>query len=127
VTIAAHLQLDEGDPGFAHETHARFFAEPYGEWLPRGLGEDVVSGTHDPLPLAALAERQSEIHMLQTRSAKRSPLAAVRIVTDLVSEGVIEPGLALRRVSPEQVRRFCSCALRRPTRRRFLDHPRRRR
>ena len=28
---------------------------PYGEWLPGGQGEDVVSGTHDPLPLAALA------------------------------------------------------------------------
>ena len=26
-------------------------AEPYGEWLPGGQGEDVVSGTHDPLPL----------------------------------------------------------------------------
>ena len=33
--------------------------EPYGEWLPRGQGEDVVSGTHDPLPLTALAERDA--------------------------------------------------------------------
>ncbi len=36
-------------------TRSRGDPEPYGEWLPGGQGEDVVSGTHDPLPLAALA------------------------------------------------------------------------
>jgi pyruvate,orthophosphate dikinase len=107
--------------------------EPYGEWLPRGQGEDVVSGTHDPLQLSALAEEQPDVHvqlleaaavlerahadvqdieftvergslyLLQTRAAKRSPLAAVRIATDLVSEGMIDVETALRRVSPEQV------------------------
>jgi pyruvate,orthophosphate dikinase len=30
--------------------------EHYGEWLPRGQGEDVVSGAFDPLPVEALAE-----------------------------------------------------------------------
>ncbi|MFD2396571.1 PEP/pyruvate-binding domain-containing protein [Prauserella oleivorans] len=30
-------------------------AEPYGEWLPGGQGEDVVSGRFDPLNLSALA------------------------------------------------------------------------
>ncbi len=31
--------------------------EPFGEWLAGGQGEDVVSGSHDPEPLAALASR----------------------------------------------------------------------
>jgi len=107
--------------------------DPYGEWLPGGQGEDVVSGTHDPLPLRALEEQIGDAHarlleaaerlerehgdvqdieftveggslyLLQTRSAKRSPLAAIRIAVDLVEEGVIGPAEALRRVSPEQV------------------------
>jgi pyruvate, orthophosphate dikinase len=107
--------------------------EPYGEWLPRGQGEDVVSGTHDPLPLDALAsempaanERLLEaakllerehgdvqdieftvergaLYLLQTRSAKRSPLAAVRAAVDLANEGAIDRAEAVRRVSPEQL------------------------
>ena len=107
--------------------------EPYGEWLPKGQGEDVVSGTHDPLPLDALAtqmpaaherlleaakllEREhgdvqdveftverGELYLLQTRSAKRSPLAAVRAAVDLANEGAIDRAEALRRVSPEQL------------------------
>jgi pyruvate, orthophosphate dikinase len=115
--------------------------EPYGEWLPGGQGEDVVSGTHDPLPLAALAESLPGVHrqlldaaellehghadvqdieftvererlyLLQTRAAKRSPLAAVRIAADLVREGTIEPGVALRRVTPEQVQSVLSPTL----------------
>jgi pyruvate,orthophosphate dikinase len=107
--------------------------EPYGEWLPRGQGEDVVSGTHDPLPLDALAtqmpaaherlldaakllEREhgdiqdveftierGELFLLQTRSAKRSPLAAVRAAVDLADEGAIDRAEAVCRVSAEQL------------------------
>jgi pyruvate,orthophosphate dikinase len=106
---------------------------PYGEWLPKGQGEDVVSGTHDPLPLDALAssmpaaherlldaakllEREhgdvqdveftverGELWLLQTRSAKRSPLAAVRAAVDLAQEGAIDRAEALHRVSAEQL------------------------
>ena len=106
---------------------------PYGEWLPKGQGEDVVSGTHDPLPLEALAsampaanerlleaakllEREhgdvqdieftverGELFLLQTRSAKRSPLAAVRAAIDLCNEGAIDRAEALSRVSAEQL------------------------
>ncbi len=106
--------------------------EPYGEWLPRGQGEDVVSGTHDPEPLSALAasmpaahegllaaakllERENgdiqdveftvergELFLLQTRAAKRSPAAAVRAAVDLVGEGAIDRAEALHRVTPEQ-------------------------
>jgi pyruvate,orthophosphate dikinase len=107
--------------------------EPYGEWLPKGQGEDVVSGTHDPLPLEVLAsampgaherlleaakllEREhgdvqdieftverGELFLLQTRSAKRSPLAAVRAAVDLADEGAIDRAEAVRRVSSEQL------------------------
>jgi pyruvate, orthophosphate dikinase len=106
---------------------------PYGEWLPGGQGEDVVSGTHDPLPLSALRDQLPDVHgqlleasrllerehrdvqdieftvergrlyLLQARAAKRSPLAAVRIAIDLVGEGTIDAGAALARVTPEQV------------------------
>jgi pyruvate,orthophosphate dikinase len=108
-------------------------AVPYGEWLPGGQGEDVVSGTHDCLPLSALEEQLSDAHrglldagallerengdvqdieftvqtgrlyLLQTRSAKRSPAAAVRTAVDLAREGAIDPATALARVSPEQL------------------------
>jgi pyruvate, orthophosphate dikinase len=107
--------------------------EPYGEWLPGGQGEDVVSGTHDPLPLDALHDRLPRAHdrlleaaalleqeyadvqdieftiesgalyLLQTRAAKRSPAAAVRTAVDFATEGAIDRQEALRRVSVEQV------------------------
>jgi pyruvate,orthophosphate dikinase len=107
--------------------------EPYGEWLPGGQGEDVVSGTHDCLPLSALHETLPEIHdellrvgarleetggdvqdieftvergrlyLLQTRAAKRSPAAAVRTAVDLAEAGAIDHATALSRVSAEQL------------------------
>jgi pyruvate, orthophosphate dikinase len=106
---------------------------PYGEWLPRGQGEDVVSGRFDALPLTALQEQQPEIHdqllrtattleqegrdvqdieytvesgrlyLLQTRAAKRSPDAAVRIAVALHDEGVLTVDGALGHVSDAQV------------------------
>jgi pyruvate, orthophosphate dikinase len=106
---------------------------PYGEWLAGGQGEDVVSGTHDPVALGALRDQLPDVHaqlleassllerehgdvqdieftvergrlyLLQARSAKRSPLAAVRIARDLVADGTIGADEALARVTPEQV------------------------
>ncbi|GAB3392562.1 pyruvate, phosphate dikinase [Amycolatopsis echigonensis] len=108
--------------------------EPYGEYLPRGQGEDVVSGRVTPKPLAYLAERWPRVHaellaaaecldregrdaqdieftvqngelfLLQARPAKRTARAAVRIAVELVDEGVLEPEEAVRRVTAEQVR-----------------------
>ncbi len=104
--------------------------QPYGEWLPQGQGEDVVSGKFDPLPLTALHERHPEIHrqlleasvwlerdgadmqdieftveagklyLLQTRAAKRSAQAAVSLAVSLHKEGLIDVGEALARVTP---------------------------
>lgn len=107
--------------------------EPYGEWLPRGQGEDVVSGRSDALPLDDLASSMPELHaellgaarrlerdgrdvqdieftvergrlwLLQTRAAKRSPEAAVRHAVGLCREGLITKSEALDRVTAEQV------------------------
>ncbi len=108
--------------------------EPMGEFLPRGQGEDVVSGEVDPLDLAALAEHLPEctprcstragpwsgtpatwrsaieftvergrLYLLQTRVAKRSARAAIRIAADLVDEGMLTPAEALARIRAEHV------------------------
>jgi pyruvate,orthophosphate dikinase len=108
-------------------------AAPFGEWLVRGQGEDVVSGRHDPQPLSALEAAQPQAHaelmriarllegdgrdvqdleftvesgrlwLLQSRAAKRSPTAAVRLAVALAREGLISRAQALDRVSAEQV------------------------
>ncbi|GLZ15961.1 pyruvate, phosphate dikinase [Actinomadura sp. NBRC 104425] len=112
-------------------------SDPYGEWLPRGQGEDVVSGRHDPLPLSALAEQQPQVHrellaaaarleevgkdvqdieftvesgklwLLQARPAKRSPDAAVRLAVALHADGLLTAEVALSRVTSEQVAAVC--------------------
>jgi pyruvate,orthophosphate dikinase len=107
---------------------------PYGEYLARAQGEDVVSGKFQPQPLATLKDLLPEVHqqllaaattlenanrdaqdieftvqkgelfLLQTRTAKRAPEAAVRMAVEMVKEGVISPDEALARVTPDQVR-----------------------
>jgi pyruvate, orthophosphate dikinase len=107
---------------------------PYGEYLPRAQGEDVVSGKFTPEPLSTLAKELPEAHagllaaaqtleragrdvqdieftiergqlfFLQSRSAKLAPHAAVRIAVDLVRDGLIDEDTALSRITPEQVR-----------------------
>ncbi|SFT87407.1 pyruvate, orthophosphate dikinase [Geodermatophilus amargosae] len=107
--------------------------EPYGEWLPGGQGEDVVSGTHAVQTLADLAAQLPDVHaelleaglvlerengdvqdieftvergrlfLLQTRSAKRSPAAAVRTAVDFAEAGLVDRMTALQRVTSEQV------------------------
>ncbi|WP_327147849.1 pyruvate, phosphate dikinase [Nocardia sp. NBC_01329] len=113
-------------------------AEPYGEWLPRGQGEDVVSGRADALALAELAATMPDVHtellaaaarleadardvqdieftvesgtlwLLQARTAKRTPEAAIRHAVLLRQAGLITHGEALDRVAPEQVRALLS-------------------
>jgi pyruvate,orthophosphate dikinase len=108
-------------------------SEPYGEFLPRGQGEDVVSGEVQPLDLEALRERLPEVHaalleagrtlerdagdvqdveftvergrlyLLQTRNAKRSPEATIRLAVDLVNEGLTTPEMALAAVRAEHI------------------------
>jgi pyruvate,orthophosphate dikinase len=107
---------------------------PYGEYLPRAQGEDVVSGRFTPEPLPALAHQlpaahaslfaaaqtleragrevqdieftieRGQLFFLQSRAAKLSPYAAARIAIDLVREGLVDEEAALRRITPDQVR-----------------------
>jgi pyruvate,orthophosphate dikinase len=107
---------------------------PFGEWLAGGQGEDVVSGTADVEPIAVLADRLPSVHaelmraartleevtgdvqdieftveegklwLLQTRAAKRSAQAAVRLARALRREGLIDGAETLLRVTPDNVR-----------------------
>jgi pyruvate,orthophosphate dikinase len=115
--------------------------EPLGEWLPCAQGEDVVSGTHDCLPLDALRIAQPDVYgelltaaselerfgrdvqdveftveegrlwLLQTRVAKRSPQAAVRLALKFRSSGAINDLETVQRVTPEHVRALLSPSL----------------
>ena len=105
----------------------------YGEFLTNAQGEDVVAGVRTPQPISSLGDlmpkvsqeltdlvRSLERHyrdvqdveftvqsgrlfLLQTRSAKRTPLAAVRTAVDMANEGLIERNEAIQRVQPEEM------------------------
>jgi pyruvate,orthophosphate dikinase len=106
----------------------------WGEWLARGQGEEVVSGRFTPQPLDALRLSMPEVHaqlvraaavleadardmqdieftveserlwLLQSRTAKRSPQAAVRAAVAFAEASLISRETAVRRVSLEQAR-----------------------
>lgn len=108
-------------------------SEAFGEWLPRGQGEDVVSGRFDAQPLHTLQSQlpavydelmtaaatleewgqdaqdieftveRGKLFLLQTRAAKRSPQAAVRIAVSLHERGVIDKDRAVELVSEAQL------------------------
>ena len=100
----------------------------FGEFLVNAQGEDVVAGIRTPEPLAALETRmpkvyaqlvaikdrlekhyrdmqdmeftvqEGRLHLLQTRSGKRTAGAAVRIAVEMVRERLIDRETALGRV-----------------------------
>ncbi|MFN4244788.1 MAG: pyruvate, phosphate dikinase [Brevinematia bacterium] len=107
--------------------------EFYAEFLPNAQGEDVVAGIRTPMKIDELKRRLPEVYdqllkaaellekhykdvqdieftvergklyLLQTRSAKRTGLAAVRIAVDLVEEGIITEKEAITRVQPGHI------------------------
>jgi pyruvate,orthophosphate dikinase len=107
--------------------------ELFGEFLINAQGEDVVAGIRTPMPISKMAEvlpqayqefqqiarrleetyrdvqdleftvERGKLYMLQTRAAKRSAAAAVKIAVDMVHEGLITREEALQRVEPAQV------------------------
>ncbi|WP_297793099.1 pyruvate, phosphate dikinase [Mycobacterium sp.] len=115
--------------------------EPFGEWLPGGQGDDVVSGSVDVEPITALRDEQPAVYdellaaagrlerldsdvqeieftveygklwLLQTRAAERSAQAAVRSALQLRHEGLIDDAETLRRVTPAHVRTLLLPAL----------------
>ena len=104
-----------------------------GDFLMNAQGEDVVAGTRTTLPIAELASvmpkldkqlrriartlerhyrevqdieftiERGKLWMLQTRDAKRTAQAAIRIAVDLAREKRISRAEAVRRVKPEHV------------------------
>jgi pyruvate, orthophosphate dikinase len=107
--------------------------ELYGDFLSNAQGEDVVAGMRDTEPISALRRRMPEVYaqfedyaqklerhyrdaqdleftiergklyMLQTRNAKRTGEAAVKIAVDMVTEGLISKEEAVARVEPRQL------------------------
>jgi pyruvate,orthophosphate dikinase len=105
----------------------------YGEYLTNAQGEDVVAGIRTPSPISQLQQdmpavydefnrighqleqhyrnvqdleftiERGRLYMLQTRDAKRTAAAAVRIAVDMVAEGVITPAEAVGRIESAQV------------------------
>jgi len=105
----------------------------YGEYLTNAQGEDVVAGirtapkinqmqTEMPAVYAEFVRigeqlerhyrdvqdleftiERGKLYMLQTRSAKRTAAAAVKIAADLVDEGLITRDEALMRIEPAHV------------------------
>jgi pyruvate,orthophosphate dikinase len=102
---------------------------PYLDFLWNAQGEDVVSGRHSVLDGEALRSRlpalddqlrrvcgqleslfgdtqdfeftiqEGRLYLLQSRSAKRTPWAALRVACDLVQEGLIDERTALERLA----------------------------
>jgi pyruvate, orthophosphate dikinase len=105
----------------------------YGEYLTNAQGEDVVAGIRTAPKIAQMAtempavydefqrigqelERhyrdvqdleftieRGKLYMLQTRSAKRTAAAAVKIAVDMVADGTISEEEAVGRIEPAQV------------------------
>ncbi|MCD6408427.1 pyruvate, phosphate dikinase [bacterium] len=107
--------------------------EFYGEYLTNAQGEDVVAGIRTPKPISELEKEMPEVYkqlreiteklekhykdvqdfeftiekgklyMLQTRTGKRTPMAAVKIAVDMVKEGLITKEEAVMRIEPAQI------------------------
>lgn len=105
----------------------------YGEFLINAQGEDVVAGIRTPEPLAKMSRwnkkvsaqldrvrkklerhyrdmqdieftiERGTLHMLQTRSGKRTGAAAVKIAVDMVKERLIDRKTALKRIPAEDL------------------------
>lgn len=120
--------------------------EPFGEWLPGGQGDDVVSGLVDVQPITALRDEQpavfdelidaarslerlnsdvqeieftvedGKLWLLQTRGAERSAQAAARLALQLRHEGLIDEVETLRRVTPADVEAVLQPSLQSETR-----------
>ncbi len=107
--------------------------ELFGEYLTNAQGEDVVAGIRTPEKISQMQQALPEVYaqfeeiaqrleqhyrdaqdleftiergklyMLQTRSAKRTAPAAVKMAVDMANEGVISREEALQRVEPQQI------------------------
>src|SRR5713101_9291820 len=107
--------------------------ELYGEYLLNAQGEDVVAGIRTPSKISRLQQdlpqvyqqfqeiahrleehyrdmqdleftvEKGHLYMLQTRSGKRSAAAAIKVLVDMVNEGLITEQEAVKRADTTQV------------------------
>ncbi|MCK5581078.1 MAG: pyruvate, phosphate dikinase [Candidatus Omnitrophica bacterium] len=107
--------------------------EFFGEYLINAQGEDVVAGIRTPDPISTLKKKmpkiygeldkirlrlerhykdmqdveftiqEGKLYMLQTRTGKRTGLAAVKIATDMVNEKLITDKQGLLRIEGDQL------------------------
>ncbi len=107
--------------------------EHYGEYLLNAQGEDVVAGIRTPkhiddmkkelpkpyeelIKIYSVLEKhykdlqdfeftieKGKLYLLQTRKGKRTAQAAVKIVVDMVKEGLIKEEEAIMRIDPNQL------------------------
>ena len=110
----------------------------FGEYLPNAQGEDVVSGVRTPKPISELASEMPDAYnaliehaknlenhfrdvqdieftiengrlfILQTRSGKRTAMAAVKTAVEMVAEGLISRDEALLRVPADELSQLLS-------------------
>jgi pyruvate, orthophosphate dikinase len=110
----------------------------FGEFLANAQGEDIVAGSHTPTAIATIAKtmptvyaqlcdvtskleahyqdaqdfeftvQKGKLFLLQTRSAKRSACAAVRMAVEMAEEGMISRNEAVHRVSTDAVTELLS-------------------
>jgi pyruvate,orthophosphate dikinase len=108
----------------------------YGEYLLNAQGEDVVAGIRTPQPIDRLEKdmekpynelleiykkleqhyrdmqdmeftiQKGKLWMLQTRTGKRTGMAAIKIAVSMVQEGLISEEEAISRIDPEQLNQF---------------------
>jgi pyruvate,orthophosphate dikinase len=108
-------------------------SEIFGEFLANAQGEDIVAGIRTPMAIAELAQTMPQVYeelraittsleqhfrdaqdfeftvengklfLLQTRAAKRSAIAAVRIAVDMAKEELISKEEALKRVKASSI------------------------
>lgn len=104
-----------------------------GEYLVNAQGEDVVAGIRTPQPIEGLQNdipaaydqlmdlmkklekhyrdmqdieftiEQGTLYMLQTRSGKRTAVAALKVAVDMVKEGLLTEEEAVMRIDPDQI------------------------
>ncbi|MBM3498274.1 MAG: pyruvate, phosphate dikinase [Armatimonadetes bacterium] len=105
----------------------------YGDYLVNAQGEDVVAGLRTPMKIQELEQKNPAVYqqfldicamlekhyknvqdveftvergklwMLQTRNAKRTAQAAVKIACDLVDEGIIKGSEVIMQIDPDQL------------------------
>jgi pyruvate, orthophosphate dikinase len=105
----------------------------YGEYLVNAQGEDVVAGIRTPQPVQEMSKTLPEayeqlldtmahlehhyrdmqdieftvederLYLLQTRSAKRTAVAAIKSAVDMTAEGLISREEAIARIDPGQL------------------------